>query len=42
MLDCVACKEKKQFLYYFIYFYGYYYDFHNFMKLPNFVDIKET
>ena len=39
MLDCVACKEKRNKLYYFTYFYIILYDFIN---CPAFVDIKQT
>ena len=39
MLDCVACKEKRNIiLYYFTYFYIILYDFVN---CPAFVDIKQ-
>ena len=39
MLDCVACKEKRNKLYYFTYFYIILYDFIN---CPAFVDIKHN
>ena len=40
MLDCVACKERRNIiLYYFTYFYIILYDFIN---CPTFVDIKQT
>ena len=40
MLDCVACKEKRNInLFYFTYFYMILYDFIN---CPAFVDIKQT
>ena len=39
MLDCVACKEKRNKLYYFTYFYIILNDFIN---CPAFVDIKQT
>ena len=39
MLDCVACKEKRNKLYYFTYFYIILYDFKN---CPASVDIKQT
>ena len=39
MLDCVACKEKRNKLYHFTYFYIILYDFIN---CPAFADIKQT
>ena len=39
MLDCVACKEKRNKLYYFTYFYVMLNDLIN---CPAFVDIKQT
>ena len=39
MIDCVACKEKRNKLYYFTYFYIILYDFKN---CPASVDIKQT
>ena len=40
MLDCVACKEKRNInSFYFTYFYMILYDFIN---CPAFVDIKQT
>ena len=37
MLHCVACKEKRNKLYYFIYFYILY----SFINYPAFVGIKQ-
>ena len=39
MLDCVACKEKRNKLYCFTYFYIILYGFIN---CPAFIDIKQT
>ena len=39
MLDCVACKEKRNKLYYFTYFYMILYDFKN---CSVFLDVKQT
>ena len=39
MLDCVACKEKINNLYYFRYFYIILYDFKNCSAI---IDIKQT
>ena len=39
MLDCVACKEKRNNSYYFTYFFIILYDFIN---CPAFIDIKQA
>ena len=39
MLDCVACKEKRNKLCYFTYFYII---LHDFINCPAFADIKQT